>query len=169
MTGEDAYLIVDINHTILHCNQKALIYLSEMHGKTLKVEDFKIVEALLVFLLAGIRNNNIIKTTTINGLVFQVYPFPMSYVHGIVEMYHWITIHKEKDIPMTREENILIPLTKREKRVAELLCQGLSYQAIADELVVSFHTVKNHVQNIFSKYGVNTRYQFFQIYGNKLF
>jgi len=57
-----------------------------------------------------------------------------------------------------------LTLTKREKEVAELLCEGLSYQAIADEIFISFHTVKNHVQNIFSKYNVNNRYQFYQIY-----
>ena len=29
------------------------------------------------------------------------------------------------------------------------MCQGLTYKAIADELVVSYHTVKKHVQNIY--------------------
>ena len=53
-------------------------------------------------------------------------------------------------------------LTHVEQRVAELMCQGLTYKAIADELVVSYHTVKKHVQNIYSKCGINSRYELYK-------
>lgn len=42
-------------------------------------------------------------------------------------------------------------LTPREKEVLELLAQGLSNQAIAERLVISPHTVRNHVQNLLTK------------------
>ena len=42
------------------------------------------------------------------------------------------------------------------------MCQGLTYKAIADELVVSYHTVKKHVQNIYSKCGINSRYELYK-------
>lgn len=169
MAKEDAYIITDINHNILSCNKRALEYMAEITGKTLKTGDSTEEVALLSFLLHGINDVNTIKTTTINGFVFQVHPFPMSYIHGMVELYHWITIGKSGESMPKSKPSVIIPLTKRERRVAELLCDGLSYQAIADEMFISFHTVKNHVQNIFSKYGVNTRYQFYQIYkGNMI-
>lgn len=40
--------------------------------------------------------------------------------------------------------------------MARLLAKGLTYQAVADQLVVSYHTVKKHVQNIYQKCGVNS-------------
>ena len=39
---------------------------------------------------------------------------------------------------------------------------GLTYQAIADELIISYHTVKKHIQNIYIKCGVNSRYQLYK-------
>ena len=53
----------------------------------------------------------------------------------------------------------MMSLTPAECRVAELLDNGLTYQAIANELVVSYHTIKKHVQNIYLKCGVNSRYE----------
>jgi two-component system, NarL family, response regulator DevR len=42
-------------------------------------------------------------------------------------------------------------LTPREKEVLDLVSQGLSNQAIAGRLVISTHTVRNHVQNMLTK------------------
>jgi NarL family two-component system response regulator LiaR len=41
--------------------------------------------------------------------------------------------------------------------VLELMVEGLSNPDIAEELVVSRFTVKNHVSNILSKLGVSSR------------
>ena len=164
LTREDAYIVTDINHKILSANQKALEYLSAMTGKSLKSDNLQEEEALLKFLLQGANDPEMIKTSVINGYVFQIHPFPMSYIHGMVEMYHWITIGIAGEAKSKQTSLLVEPLTTREKDVAEYLCQGLSYQAIAEEMCISFHTVKNHVQNIFAKYGVNSRYQFYEIY-----
>jgi NarL family two-component system response regulator LiaR len=48
-------------------------------------------------------------------------------------------------------------LTDREMEVLELMVEGLSNPDIAEELVVSRFTVKNHVSNILSKLGVSSR------------
>ena len=50
-------------------------------------------------------------------------------------------------------------LTEREMDVYNLAAQGLSNQEISKELFVSVHTVKSHLQHIFSKMNINTRYQ----------
>ncbi len=48
-------------------------------------------------------------------------------------------------------------LTAREREVLDLLAQALSNQAIADRLVVSVHTVRNHVQSILAKLGAHSK------------
>ncbi|RMH00913.1 MAG: DNA-binding response regulator, partial [Chloroflexi bacterium] len=48
-------------------------------------------------------------------------------------------------------------LTEREREVLTLIAQGLTNQAIADRLVLSQKTVRNHVSNIFSKLQVASR------------
>jgi LuxR family transcriptional regulator, maltose regulon positive regulatory protein len=51
------------------------------------------------------------------------------------------------------------PLSRQEIVVLRLIAQGLSNQEIADKLCVALTTVKTHNYNIYSKLGVNKRYQ----------
>jgi len=48
-------------------------------------------------------------------------------------------------------------LTAREVEVLRLVTTGLTNHQIALELVVSDHTVRRHLQNIYAKIGVSTR------------
>ncbi len=48
-------------------------------------------------------------------------------------------------------------LTEREREVLTLIAQGLTNRAIADRLVLSEKTVRNHVSNIFAKLQVADR------------
>jgi DNA-binding CsgD family transcriptional regulator len=48
-------------------------------------------------------------------------------------------------------------LTERELEVLRLVAAGSSNRAIAEQLVVSEHTVRRHLQNIFAKLGVSSR------------
>jgi pimeloyl-ACP methyl ester carboxylesterase/DNA-binding CsgD family transcriptional regulator len=50
-----------------------------------------------------------------------------------------------------------VPLSGREREVLALVAQGLSDQEIAEQLVVSYHTVHRHVANIRHKLGRNSR------------
>lgn len=49
------------------------------------------------------------------------------------------------------------PLTLQEKRVFDLIAQGLSNKAIADKLHISVNTLKVHIRNLYGKMGVETR------------
>jgi DNA-binding NarL/FixJ family response regulator len=51
------------------------------------------------------------------------------------------------------------PLTRRESEVLEHVVRGLTNRKIADELGISYETVKEHVQHIIHKLGVNDRTQ----------
>jgi DNA-binding NarL/FixJ family response regulator len=48
-------------------------------------------------------------------------------------------------------------LTDRETQVLEQLSKGLSYEQIADNLFISYGTVRKHVENIYRKLEVNNR------------
>lgn len=48
-------------------------------------------------------------------------------------------------------------LTKREAEILNLIGIGKSNKEIAEELIISYKTVKNHVYNLFAKLGIHTR------------
>ena len=50
-------------------------------------------------------------------------------------------------------------LSKREKEVLHLLCQGKSYTVIAKSLFISPNTVRFHLKNIYKKLQVNSKYE----------
>lgn len=54
-------------------------------------------------------------------------------------------------------------LTDREQEVLTLLADGLSNAAIGDRLVVSVHTVRNHVANLATKMGAHSRLEVLSI------
>lgn len=47
--------------------------------------------------------------------------------------------------------------TAREREVATLLARGLSNPEIAAELVISPHTVQDHIKSLYEKVGVSSR------------
>jgi DNA-binding NarL/FixJ family response regulator len=52
-----------------------------------------------------------------------------------------------------------LPITAREREIANLIAAGLSNRQIADRLVVSVRTVEGHIYRIFAKLGVDDRDQ----------
>lgn len=51
------------------------------------------------------------------------------------------------------------PLTDREWEVLDLLCDGLSTDEVADQLVLSTETVRSHIKHVLRKLGVSSRRQ----------
>ncbi len=176
-SGEKAYLITDDFMHVMSYNQAAKDYLKEILGPAVADQlGAKEPCSWLVFLIGEIPEPDTLKVEDrvqireFKEFRFKIYTYDQSYSNGIVDRYHWITISKKseevsvkssgkKDEKVLNYSGAKPALTQTEKRVAALMYHGLTYKAIADELVVSYHTVKNHVQNIYTKCDVKSRFQ----------
>lgn len=47
-----------------------------------------------------------------------------------------------------------MPLTPREKELAELIAEGQTNKYICEKLIITSHTIKAHICNIYNKYGL---------------
>ncbi len=59
----------------------------------------------------------------------------------------------------TDAASLIEPLTPRENEVLALLALDLKYKEIAENLGVSPHTIRRHIENIYSKLHVNSRHE----------
>ena len=59
-------------------------------------------------------------------------------------------------------------ISPRETDILKLMLQGKNNKEIQEELFISYHTVKNHVYNIFQKLGISNRYQLLTLVNEKL-
>lgn len=55
------------------------------------------------------------------------------------------------------KDNRIIPLSKREREVMDLVCEGYTAEAISKILFVSHSTVKKHISSAYSKMNVNKK------------
>ena len=49
------------------------------------------------------------------------------------------------------------PLTHREREILRLMVDGLTKKQIADQVILSYHTIDTHIKNIYAKLQVHTR------------
>lgn len=165
-SGEKAYLVTDDFMHIMSYNKTAQNYLKDILGPSIMDQlNSETPCTWLPFLLGteegGIEENSV-QTRMIKDYIFKIYTYDQSYSNGIIDRYHWITISKKEEKKISECTGADLPLTQAEHRVAELMYKGLTYKEIANELVVSYHTVKKHVQNIYTKCGVKSRYELYK-------
>lgn len=165
-SGEKAYLITDDFMHVMDCNKEAELCLQDILGPSVRSQlEGEGVCGWLPFLLSSGDKEDEgekVRVRMIQNYQFRIYTYDRSYSNRIIDRYHWITISSKggrKHVEFTRN---LDPLTPTEQRVAELMYQGLTYKAIAMRLVVSYHTVKKHVENIYAKCGIQSRYQLYK-------
>lgn len=78
-----------------------------------------------------------------------------------------VTLFVEKSSSVAGTEASV--LTNREKEVLQQLAKGLLYKEIADQLGISFHTVRQHIGKIYEKLHVQNKTEAInKVYGNKL-
>jgi two-component system, NarL family, response regulator DevR len=58
-----------------------------------------------------------------------------------------------------RMHEVVAELTPQQRRILVLLAEGISNRQIADRLVLAEKTVKNHINNIYGKLRLNSRYE----------
>lgn len=97
------------------------------------------------------------------GYQFSVTPYIAADATGRLQTYYsvYITMHPLKQIQQTDYSKY--GLTKRETEVFSLIAIGHTNRQIAEELVISEHTVKAHIMNLFSKTGVCNRTELIHI------
>ena len=66
-------------------------------------------------------------------------------------------VQQFQTVPIKNETALIEPLTPKENIVLSYLAEGLSNQAIAQQLELSEGTIRNHVSVIFHKLDVDTR------------
>ncbi len=165
--AEKAYIVTDNFNHIMTCNDAAQRYVEEIFGNSIENQIGNMNEACdwLSFVLwesKGEEVENLVSTRIIQNYIFKVHTYDQTYSNGIVDRYHWITISKKK---VSNESEVGLKtttLTHAEQQIAELMYNGYTYKEIAAKLVVSYHTVKKHVQNIYTKCGVKSRYQLYK-------
>lgn len=72
--------------------------------------------------------------------------------HGTAQAYSLARRHAGSDVG-----DQWLSLTGAEVRVAELVASGMKNRAVADELVISSHTVDAHLKHIYLKLGIHSR------------
>lgn len=93
---------------------------------------------------------------SVRFLFLSLYYFWMA-LAGVVFYTREMSSSEEQDTPIsyTLPENL--PLTDRERDIAESLAQGLTYGEIAENLGISPNTVRNHVANVYKKLSVRSK------------
>ncbi|MFC4604371.1 ATP-binding protein [Rhodococcus kronopolitis] len=66
---------------------------------------------------------------------------------------------REKDAVEPEQDDAAPNLTRRERQVADLVAQGLTNKAIAEQLVISPRTAQGHVEHVLTKLGFTSRSQ----------
>jgi DNA-binding NarL/FixJ family response regulator len=102
---------------------------------------------------------------------------PLQIIEAIKELYNGgspmsapiarklVTLFQEKQGTKQTEAGIL---STREKEVLEHLAKGLLYKEIADLLGISFHTVRQHIGNIYEKLHVQNKTEAInKVYGKR--
>ncbi len=75
-----------------------------------------------------------------------------------IKLLNLIDTDNQPDVPNHSPSSLLVdPLSDRELEVLHLIAQDLSYQEIAEQIMVSLNTVRTHVKNIYSKLMVHKR------------
>jgi DNA-binding NarL/FixJ family response regulator len=77
-----------------------------------------------------------------------------------------VTIFQEQPKGPNAEASVL---TQRKKEILECLAKGMLYKEIAEQLGISFHTVRQHICNIYEKLHVQNKTEAInKVYGNRV-
>ena len=133
------------------------------------IKRIKAVNSSILFMMFTVYENNdqvfeALKAGA-SGYLLKKTP-PLQIIEAVKELYHGgspmssqiarklVTHFQEKQQVLPSEAAIL---STREKEVLEHLAKGMLYKEIADLLGISFHTVRQHIGNIYQKLHVQNK------------
>ncbi|MFA9466587.1 MAG: LuxR C-terminal-related transcriptional regulator [Velocimicrobium sp.] len=85
--------------------------------------------------------------------------------HLNYRFYQYYLNHSPSNVLPSQLDDLFIEkyhLTKREKEILVLTLDGVSNNAISDKLSISPHTLKKHMQNLYRKLNVTTKWELLQ-------
>ena len=85
---------------------------------------------------------------------------PTELLRSIKEVFHGgapMSTNIARKVILSFQNVKASPLSDRETEILKLLCEGMNYRSIADQIFLSAHTVKSHIKNIYRKLHVNSR------------
>jgi DNA-binding NarL/FixJ family response regulator len=146
---------------------KAAFEVCEKYNKEIKIvmltafdQDDKVFDAIKAgasgYLLKDESPSNIVKS--INEAMEGGSPMSPSIATKILKMLR----EKSQPVNVIEEEKkqpIDFNLTKREIEILDHISKGSAYKQIADLLFVSDKTIKKHIENIYSKLQINSKYE----------
>lgn len=158
-------MILDSNLSLFYLNENANTYCNEISEKK-KLTTYtnrKPVKNVINLLSSHLLNQNVNLNTKlkiqIESYCFQVFPFIIPDNYNCIETIYvvYITNNYELEDNTINKNMIWNKLTKREIEIVDLLYKGFTNKKIAEVLYLSNHTVKTHIQNIYSKMKVKNR------------
>lgn len=81
----------------------------------------------------------------------------LAYLSRLLRAFPSMPCTSVPPVSHTESPAFVEPLTDRELEVLRLMAEGLTYQEVADRLIVSVNTVRYHVKSLYSKLGVDRR------------
>ena len=148
------FLSLDKNLNIKNYNNTTL----EICEDIFKCNNTEVVKSFIELLNPNISNPlNETKYSMLNVQGYTVCIKPVFYPNNT---YYNVYIYQDcKPEDKLKQLKHVYKITKREQQVLELVYQGLSNKQIANSLIISQHTVKTHIENIYKKLNINSRSQ----------
>lgn len=153
-------IVLDNSFKAIHYNYLALEYCREITGQQMeKCSIDSLVNILKTRLVFKTFTSNTYLYASIQNYSFKIVPFAVPNFNGGFNTCYtaYLTNNQYANTIDYIKLEELFKLTKREYEIILLISQGYSNKRIAEDLYLSKHTVKTHIQNIFKKMKVNSR------------
>ena len=104
-------------------------------------------------------------------LVYKYFKFDY-YITAVAVLFliagFFISKHKPADLNKDTAENLLSTLTLKESSILQMIAEGKSNKEIASVNFVEVSTIKTHINNIYTKLGLQNRREAISYYRGKV-
>ncbi|NCB52015.1 MAG: response regulator transcription factor [Clostridia bacterium] len=153
-------IIYDTNLKAIQYNQTAIQFACDIWGSdgSNHFNDGLLKKLSEKLYFTGIHSGNSLQTT-IQNYSFKIVPFAVPDCKLGFSTFYTVYILKLNNISTIDFDKLktIYDLTNRECEIIHMISMGYSNKKIADELYLSPHTIKTHIQNIFRKMNSKSR------------